>query len=236
MTLITPIMPNTALLKRRLLFFTAAFFIIACSNGPQKQASREINATPAIPTDTNLTASGTKSLHHSGDVNNEVLSEFIPSGYSLLDSASGNLNLDSLDDMILVLKKNGEDSTSDVSEHPEKRPLLILTANNDGSYELAARNDNTVYCVDCGGVMGDPYMDVVIRNGFFSIEHYGGSSWRWTRIITYKYSPADKGWLLFKDGNESFHSSDPGKVERKILTSKDFGKVEFEDFDIYKEQ
>ena len=81
--------------------------------------------------------------------------------------------------------------------------------------------------------MGDPFMGIKIKNGYFSVEHYGGSSWRWTRIITYKYSKQDKEWFLHKDGSESFHASEPQKVETKIKTTKDFGQIKFEEFDIY---
>jgi hypothetical protein len=83
--------------------------------------------------------------------------------------------------------------------------------------------------------MGDPFMQVVIKKGYFSIEHYGGSSWRWTRIITFKYSPDDNYWFLYKDGGEYFHAAEHEKKTKKVLTSKDFGKVRFDEFDIYKD-
>jgi len=84
--------------------------------------------------------------------------------------------------------------------------------------------------------MGDPYVSIVIKKGYFSIEHYGGSSWRWQRIITYKYSPVDKEWYLHRDGTVSFNAGDPDKTtEITGRTAKDFGKVRFGDFDIYKE-
>jgi hypothetical protein len=89
------------------------------------------------------------------------LSGFVPDGYTVLDTTSGDLNLHQFADMIMVLKKNGEDTTSDVNEHPEKRPLLILIGQADSTYKLAAKSDNAVYCIDCGGVMGDPFMNTV---------------------------------------------------------------------------
>lgn len=165
----------------------------------------------------------------------ENLKEFVPSGYSFLGGEKGNLNLDKYPDIILVLKKDNEAELSDVNDNPEKRPLLIFTGEADGSYKLAGRNDNTVYCVNCGGVFGDPFEGITITNGNFSINHYGGSSWRWTRIVTYKYSPSEKNWFLFRDGSDSFHSSEPNKVKTTIKTVKNFGKVSFEKFDIYKE-
>jgi len=160
---------------------------------------------------------------------------FIPKGYSILDTATGDLNRDPYPDMIMVLKKGGEDTSSDVTEHPEKRPLLILITQPDGHLKLAAKSDNAVYCIDCGGMMGDPFTQIVIKNGYFSVEHYGGSSWRWSRTTTFHYSSADSCWYLHKDVSESFNASQPEKIDRKISTPKNFGKVPFDKFDIYKE-
>jgi hypothetical protein len=161
------------------------------------------------------------------------VTHFIPENYTILDTTSGDLNLDQFADMIMALKKNGEDATSNADEHPEKRPLLILLGQADNTYKLVARNDNAVYCIDCGGMMGDPFMNVAIKNGYFSIEHYGGSAWRWERIITFKYSSADNNWYLHKDGGDSFHASDPENVTTQIKTTKDFGKISFDKFNIY---
>lgn len=159
----------------------------------------------------------------------------LPKGYEVLDSIKGDLNLDKIDDIVVVLKKPNEEETSDVAKHPEKRPLLLFLRDANGGLELAARNDNVVLCVDCGGMMGDPYSRIVIKNGYFSVEQFGGSGWRWNRIITFKYNPSDKKWYLHKDGTENFHNSEPEKVEREILTTKDFGKVPFEKFTVYRD-
>lgn len=161
------------------------------------------------------------------------LAKFIPEGYTILDSATGDLNLDKYPDKLLVLKINGEDSMANDVDHTVKRPLLILIGQANKSFTLAARNDNVVYCVNCGGMMGDPYMQIAIKKGYFSIEHYGGSAWRWTRIITFKYSTGEKYWYLHKDGGVNYHTSDPDKVETNIKTSKEFGKIAFDKFDIY---
>lgn len=159
------------------------------------------------------------------------LASFVPDGYAILNTTDGDLNSDLLKDKILVLKKNDEDT---IRSYEPVRPLLVLIGEEENKYRLAARNDSTVFCYQCGGVMGDPFTGITIKNGYFSVEHYGGSSWRWTRIITYKYSKEENKWFLNRDGAESFHATDPEKVESTIKTSKDFGKVAFEDFNIYK--
>jgi len=164
-----------------------------------------------------------------------ALKKYIPAGFEALNLTKGDLNRDAFGDIILVLKKKGEEKTSDVIDHPEKRPLLILLGQADHSYKLAARSNNSVYCVDCGGIMGDPFMGITIKNGYFSVEHYGGSGHRWTRIVTFKYSPAEKNWFLFKDGGERFHATAPEEVKTEVKTAKNFGKISFQQFDIYKE-
>jgi len=167
------------------------------------------------------------------DTSEHSFTNFIPDGYTILASAIGDLNLDPYPDMLLVLKKKGEDSIANDVDHTVKRPLLILIGQANESFTLAARNDNVVYCVNCGGMMGDPYIGIVIKKGYFSIEHYGGSAWRWTRIITFKYSTGEKYWYLHKDGGVSYHTSEPDKMETNIKTTKEFGKISFDKFDIY---
>jgi hypothetical protein len=164
------------------------------------------------------------------------LKNFILKGYEVLDITKGDLNRDAYPDAIMVLFKKGERETSNVIDHPEKRPLLILIGQANKTYKMAARSDNAVYCVDCGGQMGDPFTGITIKNGYFSVEHYGGSGWRWTRIITFKYSPSEKTWFLHKDGGEHFHATSREEVKTPVKTVKDFGKVPFNKFDIYKDK
>lgn len=164
----------------------------------------------------------------------EQIGAFILPGYELMDTLSGDLNLDGRMDYLLVLKQKGEaDAATDVQV---KRPLLLLIADENNQLQLARRNDHTVYCMQCGGMMGDPYNGLAIKDGYFSIQHYGGSAWRWTRVITYKYDQKAQEWYLHKDGSENFHASEPENVTEEIKTTKDFGQVKFEAFDIYKEQ
>lgn len=218
------------------------FIIASCGQNSQPAVVEATNDSAVASTETTAKRTDTSDLKVKHQAYKEdikdlppSLAQFVPEGYTDLDTTSGDLNLDQYSDMIMVLKKNGEDTTSDVIEQPEKRPLLILLGQADNTFKLAARNDNAVYCIDCGGMMGDPFMQIVIKKGYFSVEHYGGSAWRWTRTITFKYSPADNYWYLHKDGGDSFHAAEPEKVTTKVHTTKDFGKVPFDKFDIYKE-
>jgi hypothetical protein len=160
-----------------------------------------------------------------GDRYEYALSKFVPEGYKILEVVSGNLNRDSQTDCLLMLEEINRDDT-------EEQPLLILTRRQNGQLKFEAQNDNVVLCSQCGSVWGDPYVKTVIKNGYFTVEHYGGSNWRWTRLITFKYSKRDGKWYLHKDGGVSFHTSESeDKIKEEVKTVKDFGKVPFEQFD-----
>lgn len=163
---------------------------------------------------------------------------FIQEGYVGMDTVYGDLNLDEREDAILVLKLEDEEENPSMneSEGVVKRPLLILTKQDDGVWKSEGRNDNLVMCAHCGGVFGDPYDQIVIKKGYFSVEHYGGSNWRWTKIITFKYAADKREWFLHKDGGDEYNTGNPDKVESHVRTTKDFGVVKFADYDIYAEQ
>ena len=152
----------------------------------------------------------------------QTLQSFIPADYSILDSASGDINKDSKKDILIILKSNQEENTGDTG-----RPLLVLLGSGKELYELAARSDSVVLCKACGGVFGDPYAGMTVKNNFFSIEHYGGSNWRWTRIITFRYDLKTGKIYLHKDAGESFHVDDPDKTRPYAYSREDYGKLLF---------
>ncbi len=163
----------------------------------------------------------------------EEVSRFIPADYNILELKTGDLNFDQIEDCILVLKKNGEESTSTNEEGLGKRPLLILIRDKANVLCIAKRNDNLILCYECGGVMGDPFVEVVIKDNYFEIIHYGGSNWRWSRNLIFMFSKEKNEWFLNRDETESFHISNDKNIETKIKSIKDFGVVKFEEFNIY---
>lgn len=153
------------------------------------------------------------------------IKSFIPPEYELLDSKNGDLNKDGYPDMVLVLKAKEEEVNEDAL-----RPLILLAGTATGKYELIGRNDNVVLCKGCGGIWGNPYEGITIKNGYFSIEHYGGSNWRWTRVITFKYNLKTKKFKLHRDAGVSFHTSDPNKQKTFVHDKGDYDKITFEEF------
>lgn len=159
----------------------------------------------------------------------QSLSKLIPTGYSILDSTSGDINKDGSKDLVVILRNKYENLNADTT-----RPLLLLQGNIKRRFKLLARNDSVVLCMGCGGVHGDPYQGITIKNGYFSIEHFGGSGWRWTRIITFKFDSKTNQFLLHRDAGQSWHISDTNKTTENIFNKEDFGRLPFGQFSYYK--
>lgn len=173
---------------------------------------------------------------------NEKLKSFIPKGYEAIAEKKGNLNLDKTEDCILVIRKTTEETTSNMDEgKPDKRIVLLLLGQKDGSYKLAYKNQNVADCKDCGGVFGDPFSGISIKNGYFSIEHKIAGGHHWEQIITFKFNKTKNNWYLYKDHfiNYVLNTSNDPNAEAliadvdKLKTVKDFGEISFQNFNIY---
>ena len=143
---------------------------------------------------------------------------------------SADLNGDGVKDFVLVLER--ENPKTDEGDFPvNQRPLLILMRGSDKKLSEVKRNEQIVMCSQCGGVFGDPFEGVTVGLKTFTVNHYGGSNWRWTANYKFNYSRIDNTWQLVLVDKSSFHTSKPNKVERKMMKPpKDFGKVDIADF------
>lgn len=157
---------------------------------------------------------------------------FVENGTKAIALESADLNGDGMKDFILVLERQiSEDEQSDYPK--DQRPLLILVRDKDNKLTEAKRNESMVMCSQCGGIFGDPFAGITIGKNTFTVNHYGGSAWRWTADYTFNYSRIDKTWQLVKIEKTSYHNVRPMKetLEKTVLTPpKDFGKVDIADF------
>jgi hypothetical protein len=153
---------------------------------------------------------------------------FVPHGYEMLDYVTGDLNGDKRPDAILLLKVPGEDT---ITGDNQTRPLLLLIRQANGKLKQEKRNDNLVMCAQCGGVFGDPYEGTTIANNGFTINFYGGSSWRWAYEYRFDYKPAKKDWLLVKESQSSFQSTDPENTTKECIIEEDeLGEIPIEKY------
>jgi len=146
---------------------------------------------------------------------------------------SADLNGDGLKDYVLVLERENPTEKDEYDYPKNQRPLLILVRGTGNKLTEAKRNETIVMCSACGGMMGDPFTGVTVGKNTFTVNHSGGSAWRWSADYKFSYSRIDKTWQLVRIEKTSFHAADQNKtLKRHIMTPpKDFGKVDIADFD-----
>ena len=156
------------------------------------------------------------------------VASFIPEGMVVLAEAEGYLNEDDLLDKILVLKMN----TEEIGEYAETpRNVMILIKDAEMGWELKGNNPNIVYCQGCGGVFGDPFAGISIKDKTFTIEHYGGSADRWSRSIRFEYSEGMDNWVLMEDLGTSFSAIEPNSdTTYTYYNKKDYGMSLFDTY------
>jgi len=161
----------------------------------------------------------------------DEVAAFVEPGTRAIDFIAGDLDRDGRQDGILVLE---ETSPRDADEPSSlNRVVILLLRRADGSFERVVRNDRAIYCSDCGGMMGDPYVGIETAPGRFTIHHYGGSAWRWGISTTFAVGEDGRSWKLARVATESFHASDPGNSEDEAYDAPaQISPVEFHEFDL----
>ena len=132
---------------------------------------------------------------------------FIPNDYDTLYDgvARGDLNKDGIGDIVITVgpkweqDENWREKASDSNAAPR---LLIILFGTGSGYVQIAKNDKAILCKDCGGIFGDPFAGIEINKNVLSINHYGGSNWRWG--YTHKFRFQDKEFFLIGQTKYSF--------------------------------
>lgn len=138
-----------------------------------------------------------------------------PENYRVIESVSGDLDKDSIKELVVTYTIGKE--TTDYESLPRE---LIVYKMKGNVWIVWKRSKQALYGSRDGGMMGDPYGGVEIKNGVLEVSQNGGSSWKWGHTDKYRYQ--DNDFYLIG------YSSDYGKICEE-WTSVDFnlstGKV-----------
>lgn len=159
-----------------------------------------------------------------------ALQPFVPEGMRPIEVERVDLDGNGRNDFLLVVERLT--STSSTESEGDRTLLLILT-NPDGSLRLAARSEGAIPDPDCGGPFGDCFQGIETKARSFTIETYGGSSWRTSTWCTFAYARRERTWTLARIKISTFHVSTPGNVTDTVFTPRDFGKINISAFQYY---
>lgn len=215
------------MLKNTLLITSLFLLTTACNQKTEKtDTERSIGAKADSATDENA------GYEMNADVtSSDNYESFIPNGYDVLQKAEGDLNNDGITDMALVVKSQQEKADEMPEDNVPGRILILLVKDKAGKYSRAAENTNAILAKNEGGASSDdPFDNITITPGKFSITHMGGASERWSYENVFTYDKAANAWLMTEKNTGSFNTMNPEVEDMKNETQKDFGKINFVDF------
>lgn len=132
----------------------------------------------------------------------------------------GDLDKDGISEKVEVW------NTSKTTDFGIERQLRIFKK-QDTAWVLWLKSNNCLLASENGGMMGDPFESIEIKNGILIISHNGGSSWKWGYQDKYRYQ--NKAFELIG------HTGQHGKpceywasLDFNLSTGKIFYKKDFE--------
>lgn len=173
----------------------------------------------------------------------EPLSEIdIPEYVTVIALYKGDIGLDGVEEIALVMEiyVQGEDE-SDFFDADGQRMLILYREKEDGTYEYWKENRGVVAAKYEGGMMGDAFSGIQIKDGELCVYSYGGSSsdrWsydyffnlrdgelmlermEWTELCTLNANMI-KGTVFYEEGREVTYAYPGCDTENKILYSEE---------------
>ena len=147
----------------------------------------------------------------------------IPQNYTVVDTVKGDLDKDGIAE--LVVAYNTQPESKDIFESVLRE--LVIYKNESGKWSVWRKSQQALYGSKDGGMMGDPFEKIEIKNGILLISQNGGSTWKWGHTDKYRYQEGE----FYLIG----YSSDYGKicehwttVDYNLATGRIALKKEFE--------
>jgi len=104
----------------------------------------------------------------------------VPEGWKVIDSISGNLDNNAINEKVVIY------NTIDSTDFGKHREIRIFKKEKE-NWVLWECSRTPLLKSDDGGMMGDPFGGIEIKNRVLLIHHSGGSSWKWSYTDKYRF-------------------------------------------------
>ena len=147
----------------------------------------------------------------------------IPKNYSIVDTVKGDLNKDGIDELVIAYntQKEKEDAFESVPRE------LIIYKKESNNWIVWKKSKSALYGSRDGGMMGDPFGEIEIKNGILLVSQNGGSSWKWGHTDKYRYQDGEF-YLIGYSSNYGRPCDYWTDVDFNLLTGKMIIKKEYE--------
>jgi hypothetical protein len=136
--------------------------------------------------------------------------DFVPAGWTILDSAYGDLNKDGIKDAAIVIQHTDSitmiNSLEDTVLAQPRILLIIFEKPSENRFKLVEQSNSFILKHD-NSAMDDPYQRMAINNGILQIKFhlfYSMGS-RYVTNAVYKFRYQQGQFLLIGADNSSFH-------------------------------
>ena len=159
----------------------------------------------------------------------------IPQNYTVVDTIKGDLDKDGIAE--LVVAYNTQPESKDIFESVPRE--LIIYKKDYNKWSVWRKSQQALYGSKDGGMMGDPFEKIEIKNGILHVSQNGGSTWKWGHTDKYRYQEGEFYLIGYSSDYgklcESWTAVDFNLYTGKIALKKEFERCEKNDkLKIYK--
>ncbi len=163
--------------------------------------------------------------------------KLVPDSYKIVDEIHGDLDQDGIDEKVVAYNM----TPVEIENDGINRELILFKKDPSDNWIIWQRSLNAIGNSSAGGMMGDPYEGIEIKNGILLISENGGSSWKWRHTDKYRFQSNAFELIGYSSHYgkicEYWAEFDYNTVTGKILFKKEFEKCEHDDDQkIYKVQ
>lgn len=109
----------------------------------------------------------------------------IPAEYRAIKEIYGDLDRDGKNEKVIVYNVKAEEKEDEDMDGVQRE--LIIFKKAKAGWIIWHRSLGAVGKSKDGGMMGDPFEDITIKNGILLVHQSGGSSWKWFKTDKYRY-------------------------------------------------
>ena len=139
----------------------------------------------------------------------------LPQNYTIVDTVFGDLDKDGIKELVAAYNTR----KIDVDSYDSVTRELIIYKRENGNWIIWKKSSQALYGSRDGGMMGDPFEELVIDKGILEISQNGGSSWKWGHTDKYRYQN-DEFRLIGYTSNAGKPCEDWETVDFNLLTGK----------------
>jgi hypothetical protein len=160
----------------------------------------------------------------------------VPKQYRSIKEVAGDLDKDGIAEKVIVYNMSDKaDETNGVDRE------LIIYKKQKEKWIIWQRSVNAVGNSKDGGMMGDPFEDVEIKNGLLQIHQSGGSSWKWGHVDKYRFQNNRFELIGYTSNSgkpcEYWLDIDFNLMTGKVVVKKEYEKCEGDEIQaVYKKE